>query len=71
MPRRGVSIRLRLTLLYTAILAVTVIAFSVILYLAQSRATFGGIEDDLQRQAQEFVRRFSYGAPPSSSLLRT
>lgn len=60
LPRRGVSIRLRLTLLYTAILAVTVIAFSAFLYLAQSRATYGGIEDDLQRQTEDFVHRQGY-----------
>ncbi len=54
---RGVSIRLRLTLLYTAILALTLVAFSSILYLAQARATYGGVESSLVRQAEEFVRR--------------
>lgn len=54
---RGVSIRLRLTLLYTAILALTLVAFSSILYLVQARATYGGVESSLVRQAEEFVRR--------------
>lgn len=49
--RRGVSIRLRLTLLYTAILALTVIAFSTILFVTQTRATYDGIKADLMRQA--------------------
>lgn len=49
--RRGISIRLRLTLLYTAILALTVIAFSTILFLTQTRATYEGIKADLARQA--------------------
>lgn len=52
--RRSVSIRLRLTLLYTAILAVTVIAFSSILYAAQARSTYADIKDDLVRQASFF-----------------
>ncbi len=52
--RRGVSIRLRLTLLYTAILAVTVIAFSSILYAAQARATYADIRENLVRQASFF-----------------
>jgi len=34
-----VSIRLRLTLLYSVILALTLIAFSTLLYVTQSRAT--------------------------------
>ena len=63
-PRRGVSIRLRLTLLYTAILAVTLIAFSSILYIAQSRATYGGIESNLIGQAHGFARREAFTAPP-------
>ena len=45
------SIRLRLTLLYTAILGLTVIAFSTILFVTQTRATYDSIETDLVRQA--------------------
>jgi two-component system OmpR family sensor kinase len=43
--------RLRLTLLYSAILALTLIAFSTVLYATQSHATFGGIRSNLVRQA--------------------
>lgn len=49
--KRGVSIRLRLTLLYTAILALTVIAFSTLLFLTQTRTTYDSIKADLTRQA--------------------
>jgi signal transduction histidine kinase len=45
------SIRLRLTLLYSGILALTLITFGTILYLTQRRATFDGIRSDLVRQA--------------------
>jgi len=50
------SIRLRLTLLYTAILALTVIAFSGILYATQTRTTYAGIRANLVRQASFFAR---------------
>lgn len=52
--RRGMSIRLRLTLLYTAILALTVIAFSTILYAAQAQSTYADIKANLVRQADFF-----------------
>jgi two-component system, OmpR family, sensor kinase len=48
---RSTSIRLRLSLLYTAILALTLIAFGATLYVAQSRAVYDGIRADLARQA--------------------
>lgn len=48
------SIRLRLSLLYTAILALTVIAFSSILYAAQSQSTYADIKANLARQAAFF-----------------
>jgi two-component system, OmpR family, sensor kinase len=51
------SIRLRLTLLYSAILAITLIAFSTILYLAQSQLTLNTLKTTLTRQAEEFVVR--------------
>ena len=41
------SIRLRLTLLYSAIVALTVIAFSVALYVAQSESTLDAIRGEL------------------------
>ncbi len=45
------SIRLRLTLLYTAILALTLLVFGGSLYVAQRRLTYGNIRSDLMRQA--------------------
>jgi two-component system OmpR family sensor kinase len=62
---RGMSIRLRLSLLYSAILAVTLIAFSTILYVAQSRAMYDGIRADLVRQVAGFER--AAGQPPAPS----
>jgi len=53
---RSMSIRLRLTLLYSAILALTLIAFSTLLYVTQAHATYNSIRSDLQRQADRFTR---------------
>jgi two-component system OmpR family sensor kinase len=50
------SIRLRLTLLYSTILAVTLITFSLLLYVTQARATYESIRTDLQRQVERFSR---------------
>jgi two-component system OmpR family sensor kinase len=69
------SIRLRLTLLYTAILALTLITFSTILYITQTRLTYDSIRTNLVRQANGYAnspRRFPgplvqpppEGAPP-------
>ncbi len=69
------SIRLRLTLLYCLILALTLIGFSAALYLAQSQVTFEALKTTLERQAQGMTNperrtpRRSEGqpsAPPSS-----
>jgi two-component system, OmpR family, sensor kinase len=49
------SIRLRLTLLYSAILALTLIAFSTTLYLIQSQVTYDEITNNLARQAEGFA----------------
>ena len=49
------SIRLRLTLLYSAIVALTVIAFSVALYVAQSESTLDPIRGELGQQADRFA----------------
>src|SRR5512144_157369 len=49
------SIRLRLTLLYSAIVALTVIAFSVALYVAQSESTLNAIRGELAQQAERFA----------------
>ena len=69
--RRGMSIRLRLTLLYTAILALTVIAFSSILYAAQSRSTYAGIKANLVRQAAFFPNAGKPEPAPSSPDRKT
>ena len=64
------SIRLRLTLLYSAILAITLIAFSTLLYVTQSQLTFDTIKSTLTRQAQEFIlreRRFPRHTDDTSS----
>ncbi|MCX6030437.1 MAG: HAMP domain-containing sensor histidine kinase [Chloroflexi bacterium] len=63
------SIRLRLTLLYSAILALTLVAFSGLLYVAQNHLTYDSIRANLMRQASviaEGPRRSSqpYGQPP-------
>ena len=67
------SIRLRLTLLYSTILALTLVAFSLALYLIQSQVTFDEIKNNLAHQAEGLAgpaRRpppFSFGS--TSSLL--
>jgi two-component system OmpR family sensor kinase len=50
------SIRLRLTLLYTAILAVALIVFSVALYVSQSQITLEISKNTLAQQAELFAR---------------
>jgi len=62
------SIRLRLTLLYSAILALTLITFSTVLYVSQSRAAYDSIKANLVRQVDDLVspRRFP-GPPPQPS----
>lgn len=58
------SIRLRLTLLYSVILALTLITFSTVLYVTQSHATYDGIKTNLIRQAEGFNRPSRFpGAP--------
>ena len=55
------SIRLRLTLLYSVIVALTVIAFGAALYVTQSELTLSAIRTSLARQADGFAngpRRF-------------
>lgn len=55
------SIRLRLTLLYSMILALTLVAFSTALYAAQSKVTYDDVKANLIRQAEGIAnnpRRF-------------
>ncbi len=49
------SIRLRLTLLYSVILALTLVVFSTALYVTQSQVTFDAIKTTLARQAQDMA----------------
>lgn len=46
------SIRLRFTLLYNAILTITLIVFSVTLYSIQSKVTLNAIKNDLQKNSE-------------------
>ena len=67
------SIRLRLTLIYTAILALTLIVFGSALYVIQAQATFGDIKTALTRQGDGFANAFGRprgrgeGPPPDAS----
>lgn len=67
------SIRLRLTLLYSAILALTLIVFSTILYITQSQVTYDAITTTLARQAQEAANRERHfvGASSQTSPVAT
>src|SRR5690349_13128592 len=49
------SVRLRLTLLYSAILALTLIVFSASLYITVSRTTFGLLEETLADEAKRLA----------------
>ena len=49
------SIRLRLTLLYSVILALTLIAFSALLYLTLSRVTSNALRDQLVAEARTLI----------------
>ncbi len=49
------SIRLRLTLIYSSILALTLILFSGVLYAVQARSSMAIIEQDLRKSAEAMV----------------
>src|SRR5512135_13065 len=49
------SIRLRLTLLYSGILALTLFAFSTLLYVTQAQLTYDNIKMNLERQVAGFA----------------
>ena len=53
------SIRLRLTLIYSTILALTLIVFSAVLYNIQARYTLGILESDLRRAAGGLVQAWA------------
>ena len=54
------SIRLRLTLLYSAILAFTLIVFSIVLFAIQSQFTLNMVEGDLRRIVNPMADRFAF-----------
>lgn len=54
------SIRLRLTLLYSLILALTLMTFSAVLYAAQSRYTLNLVRNDLEKSADPIVNGLTH-----------
>ncbi len=60
------SIRLRLTLLYTGIVALTLLAFTTAVYAITSSVTLSAAEQTLIAQAQQLAERphFDGGSPP-------
>lgn len=65
------SIRLRLTLLYTTILAVALIAFSVALYVSQSQITLDIVKNILAQQVELFARGPKRPPPASDNPTTT
>ncbi|MGE5376395.1 MAG: sensor histidine kinase [Bacteroidota bacterium] len=68
------SIRLRFTLIYTLILAVTLILFGTALYVIQARDTYNSIQQDLRqganRLAEGALKTESHQAPPDAGQVR-
>ena len=58
------SIRLRLTLFYSTILALTLVAFSTTLYVTQTQSTYRSIEANLVRQAGFFTNSSDHAPKP-------
>lgn len=58
------SIRLRLTTIYSTILAVTLAAFSVTLYSMQSRSTMESLKQDLRTSSSALVGSVRRSSPP-------
>lgn len=54
------SIRLRLTLLYSAILALTLVIFSVALYAAQAQYTLNLVRNDLEKAAEPIINGLAH-----------
>jgi two-component system, OmpR family, sensor kinase len=52
------SIRMRLTLLYSAILALTLLVFGAALYMIQSQSTMSALKQDLSLRSDAFVQGF-------------
>ena len=64
------SIRFRLTLLYTAILALTLIVFGVALYSIQAQDTLSSIKRDLLASSEKLIEatlRVNFAPPPQDA----
>ena len=57
------SIRLRLTLMYSLILALVLVIFSTVLYVAQTQYTLSIVESDLSQAAMGAVAGLPAGWP--------
>jgi two-component system, OmpR family, sensor kinase len=68
------SIRLRFTLIYTLILAITLVLFGAALYAIQTRDTFNSLQQDLRQGANKLaeaaLRTDTPPAPPDSGQTR-
>jgi two-component system, OmpR family, sensor kinase len=68
------SIRLRFTLIYTLILAITLVLFGAALYAIQARDTFNSLQQDLRQGANKLaeaaLRTDAPPAPPNSGQTR-
>jgi two-component system, OmpR family, sensor kinase len=68
------SIRLRFTLIYTLILAITLVLFGAALYAIQARDTFNSLQQDLQQSANKLaegaLRSDTQPAPPDAGQVR-
>ena len=58
------SIRLRLSLLYSAILALTLTAFGIVLYTIQAQNTYRALQQDLSQSAAVLTRSLEHLQPP-------
>lgn len=70
----SMSIRLRLTLLYTAILALTLVVLSIVLYTIQAQSTLDSLKGDLSRSGEGFAAtvlwRYLHPVPPDREQVR-
>ncbi|HSQ17306.1 MAG TPA: ATP-binding protein [Anaerolineales bacterium] len=60
------SIRLRLSLLYSAILALTLAAFGIVLYTTQAQNTYRALQRDLSQSAAVLARSLERVPPPQN-----
>ncbi|MCX7839730.1 MAG: HAMP domain-containing histidine kinase [Anaerolineae bacterium] len=63
------SIRLRLTLLYTSIVALTIVTFSIVLYTFQSQATLETTKASLLRQGRDYANMARRMPPPRHEVM--